>query len=199
MDPALLPARSPRSCCTRPALSSSTIPTSPGRPAPSWCPRSPSRYHPLVRRQDLHVQDPPGFRFSPPSNEPVTAQTFKDTIERTLNPGMHSVAAQFLSDVVGASAYMAGKAGHIAGVIANGDTLPSSCSRPSPDFLSRLALPASAPCRPTRPRPQRRAPYPFRRPLRRLLLTPVRELCSPATQLSRQSSASAFATIQVVF
>ena len=28
----------------------------------------------------------PGFRFSPPSNQPVTAQTFKDTIERTLNP-----------------------------------------------------------------------------------------------------------------
>ncbi len=33
-----------------------------------------------------------GFRFSPahPSNEPVTAQTFKDTIERTLNPRMKS-------------------------------------------------------------------------------------------------------------
>ena len=31
-----------------------------------------------------------GFRFSPPSNEPVTAQTFKDTIERTLNPAMQS-------------------------------------------------------------------------------------------------------------
>ena len=28
----------------------------------------------------------PGFRFSPPSNEPVTAQTFKHSIERTLNP-----------------------------------------------------------------------------------------------------------------
>ena len=31
----------------------------------------------------------PGFRFSPPSNQPVTAQTFKDTIERTLNPSRH--------------------------------------------------------------------------------------------------------------
>ena len=32
----------------------------------------------------------PGFRFSPPSNQPVTAQTFKDTIERTLDPRMKS-------------------------------------------------------------------------------------------------------------
>ena len=34
-----------------------------------------------------------GFRFSPPSNEPVTAQTFKATIERTLNPRMRSPVA----------------------------------------------------------------------------------------------------------
>ena len=33
----------------------------------------------------------PGFRFSPPSNQPVTAQTFKDSIERTLNPRMDSL------------------------------------------------------------------------------------------------------------
>ncbi len=34
-----------------------------------------------------------GFRFSPPSTERVTAQTFKHTIERTLNPAMKSPAA----------------------------------------------------------------------------------------------------------
>src|SRR5436309_1697588 len=32
-----------------------------------------------------------GFRFSPPSNEPVTAQTFKYAIERSQNPRMVSV------------------------------------------------------------------------------------------------------------
>ena len=47
----------------------------------------------LGRRQDLHVHDPGGFRFSPPSNQPVTAQTFKDTIERTLNPRMRARGA----------------------------------------------------------------------------------------------------------
>ena len=32
----------------------------------------------------------PGMRFSPPSNQPVTAQTFKHTIERSLSPRMSS-------------------------------------------------------------------------------------------------------------
>src|SRR6202012_2520906 len=49
-----------------------------------------------------------GFRFSPPSNASVTAQTFKATIERTLNPRMNSPLAHYLSDVVGAGAFMAG-------------------------------------------------------------------------------------------
>ena len=84
----------------------------------------------------------PGFRFSPPSNEPVTAETFKDSIERTLNHRMQSVWAQFLTDVVGANAYMRGKASHISGVIANRETLTVKLLAPSPDFLSRLALPA---------------------------------------------------------
>jgi YVTN family beta-propeller protein len=85
-----------------------------------------------------------GFRFSPPSGQPVTAQTFKDSIERTLNPGMHSYFAANgdLADVVGARSYMAGKASQIAGVVANGDTLTIRLLAPAPDFLSRLALPA---------------------------------------------------------
>ena len=85
----------------------------------------------------------PGFRFSPPSKQPVTAQTFKDSIERTLNPRMQSaVRNSSCADVVGASAYMAGKASHITGVIASGDTLTIKLLAPAPDFLSRLALPA---------------------------------------------------------
>jgi YVTN family beta-propeller protein len=84
----------------------------------------------------------PGFRFSPPSDQPVTAQTFKDTIERTLSPRMHSGSAQYLADVVGARAYMAGKATHISGVVASGDTLTIRLLAPAPDFLSRLAQPA---------------------------------------------------------
>ena len=83
----------------------------------------------------------PGFRFSPPSNEPVTAQTFKDTIERTLNPKMHSPVAGEFGDIVGAADYMAGRSPHIAGVTASGDTLTIRLQAPAPDFLARIAEP----------------------------------------------------------
>jgi peptide/nickel transport system substrate-binding protein len=82
-----------------------------------------------------------GFRFSPPSDEPVTAQTFKDTIERTLNPRMHSPVAGEFADIVGANTYMAGKTPHIAGVMARGDTLMIQLNAPAPDFLARIAEP----------------------------------------------------------
>ena len=83
-----------------------------------------------------------GFRFSPPSSQPVTAQTFKTSIERALNSRMHSYFAPRLGDIVGARAYMAGKTSHIAGVVADGDTLTIHLLAPAPDFLSRVALPA---------------------------------------------------------
>ena len=83
-----------------------------------------------------------GFRFSPPSDQPVTAETFKDTIERTLSPRMHSPWARSLADVVGARAYTAGRASHISGVVARGDTLTIRLLAPAPNFLSRIAQPA---------------------------------------------------------
>ncbi len=84
----------------------------------------------------------PGFRFSPPSNKPVTAQTFKATIERTLNPRMRSPVASQFNDIVGAGAYMAHKSQHISGVIARSDTLTIRLRAPEPDFLARIAEPA---------------------------------------------------------
>jgi YVTN family beta-propeller protein len=83
-----------------------------------------------------------GFQFSPPSNQRVTAQTFKDTIERTLSPRMHSPLAHYLADAVGAHAYLVGKTSHISGVVATGDTLTIRLLAPSSDFLSRIAQPA---------------------------------------------------------
>jgi YVTN family beta-propeller protein len=83
-----------------------------------------------------------GFRFSPPSNRPVTAQTFKHTIERTLNPRMHSPVAQEFNDIIGSGAYMLGKSPDIKGVVARGDTLTIRLRSPEPDFLARIAEPA---------------------------------------------------------
>jgi peptide/nickel transport system substrate-binding protein len=80
-----------------------------------------------------------GFRFSPPSNAPVTAQTFKYAIERSLSPQMKSPVDYQFGDIVGARAYMAGKAPHITGVTAEGDKLTIRLLAPAPDLLARVA------------------------------------------------------------
>jgi ABC-type transport system substrate-binding protein len=85
----------------------------------------------------------PGFRFSPPSNESVTAATFKHTIERTL-----SRFAQIwpnAPDIVGVAAFRAGKAAHISGISARGTLLSITLTRPAGDFLVRLAMPFFCP------------------------------------------------------
>jgi peptide/nickel transport system substrate-binding protein len=80
-----------------------------------------------------------GFRFSPPSNQPVTADAFRRAIERSLDPRMHSYGLELLSDVVGYRAYEAGRARHLAGVVARGDVLTIRLTAPSPTFPARLA------------------------------------------------------------
>jgi peptide/nickel transport system substrate-binding protein len=84
----------------------------------------------------------PGFRFSPPSNEPVTAETFEKAIERTLSPAMRSpIDAGYMSGIVGLDAYAAGKARHIAGVTARGDTLTIRLRSPDPTLPDKLSMP----------------------------------------------------------
>jgi len=83
----------------------------------------------------------PGFRFSPPNDQPVTAQTFKYTIERTLNHRTGSLWDTYFGDVVGADAFMAGKATHISGVIAKGNKLVIRLRAPAGDLPARMSLP----------------------------------------------------------
>src|SRR6266542_4713579 len=98
----------------------------PDRPAPGG-----SRLVPEVA-QSLPLVSPDGtrytftirddFRFSPPSNERLTAQTFKYSIERSLSPKLpRSRAAQFVGDIAGVNAYRNGGAQHISGVVARGN------------------------------------------------------------------------------
>jgi peptide/nickel transport system substrate-binding protein len=82
----------------------------------------------------------PGFRFSPPSTEAVTAATFKDSIERSLNPRMKGNAAFYLRDIVGVNAFEAGKTLHVSGVRVRGNTLSIRLTGISGSFLSRLAM-----------------------------------------------------------
>jgi peptide/nickel transport system substrate-binding protein len=92
-----------------------------------------------------------GFRFSPPSNAPVTAQTLKDTIERTLNPEIKSPVAGEFRDIVGAGAYIDGRARHISGVVAKGNALTLRLLAPAPDLLARIAEPAMCAVPPNTP------------------------------------------------
>jgi DNA-binding SARP family transcriptional activator/ABC-type transport system substrate-binding protein len=113
----------------------------------------------------------PGLRFSPPSNELVTAETFMHTIERSLSPrksmglGGSGPGQQELTDVVGAAAYVAGKAEHIAGISARGDRLTIRLTHPGPDLPERLAtspfcaVPSNMPLRPVRGRFPSAGPY----------------------------------------
>jgi peptide/nickel transport system substrate-binding protein len=83
----------------------------------------------------------PGFRFSPPSNAPVTAQTFKFTIERALSPKIRGPASFWDMGIVGLHAYEAGNAKHIRGVRVRGNTLIVQLTHAAPIILSQLATP----------------------------------------------------------
>jgi YVTN family beta-propeller protein len=83
----------------------------------------------------------PGFRFSPPLNEPVTAQTFKYSLERAFNPKMKDAWVADFGDIAGIGAYQAGTADHITGIVARGDTLTIRLRAPNPDIVSRLTEP----------------------------------------------------------
>jgi ABC-type transport system substrate-binding protein len=87
-----------------------------------------------------------GFRFSPPSNEPVTAATFKRSIERELSPSIrYSPGSRFVSDIVGERAYRSRTAAHISGIVVRGNLLSITLVRPAGDFLTRISMPAFCP------------------------------------------------------
>jgi serine/threonine-protein kinase len=88
----------------------------------------------------------PGYRFSPPSGEAVTAQTFRHTLERSLSPkNVYSAGPQLASDIEGAAAYRAGRTAHIAGVRAHGNALSIRLVKPAGDFLTRISMFAFCP------------------------------------------------------
>ena len=80
------------------------------------------------------------FKFSPPSNQAVTAETFRYTIQRVLNPKMQSPGTSFITDIEGAEDFIAGKANRVSGLSVEGDRLTIRLTRPAPDFLSRISM-----------------------------------------------------------
>jgi ABC-type transport system substrate-binding protein len=87
-----------------------------------------------------------GFRFSPPSDEPVTAATFRHTIERqiALSPQGGGLD-RYVADIVGAKAFYAGRATHVAGLSVHGDRLSITLVKPAGDLPTRVAMPEFCP------------------------------------------------------
>lgn len=81
----------------------------------------------------------PGFRFSPPSNQLVTAAAFKRAIERALDRKMGSYGSHLVQEIAGARAYGSHKTRLLAGVDAHGMTLIIRLAKPVPNFGARLS------------------------------------------------------------
>ncbi len=82
-----------------------------------------------------------GYRFSPPSGEPVTAENFKYAIERSFNPRMRGPMSNFDIPIAGVREYATGRARQISGVTAEGDRLIIRLTRRYDDLPTRLAMP----------------------------------------------------------
>jgi YVTN family beta-propeller protein len=83
----------------------------------------------------------PGFRFSPPSGEPVTAEAFERAIERTLSHRLGSFGAELLADIEGARDYIDGRAKRIAGLSTRDGKLVIRLESRTPNLPARLASP----------------------------------------------------------
>jgi class 3 adenylate cyclase/ABC-type oligopeptide transport system substrate-binding subunit/streptogramin lyase len=116
--------------------------TDPARPVPEIAASFPR----VSRRDGVWAYEIPirsTYRFSPPSNAAVTAESMRYSIERALSSelGDFQPAALFLTELVGEDAYRSGKAAHVRGISVEGSTLVLETVKPVPDIVERLALP----------------------------------------------------------
>ena len=104
-----------------------------------------ARAMPAVSRDGLRYTFSirPGFRFSPRSNAPVTAQTFRRVIERAFSPRWRAsvIDPSDVPAIAGLTAYQSKQARHISGVSASGDRLMIRLTHPDAALPQRLALP----------------------------------------------------------
>jgi len=79
------------------------------------------------------------FRFS--DGRPVDARAFARAINRTLAPGLRSLGARYMLDIVGAGAVRAGRSATARGVVAKGYRLVIRLEEPLGDFAARTTMP----------------------------------------------------------
>ena len=71
---------------------------------------------------------------------PKRPEPTADLRAKVLNLGAHAAAMELASDIVGARAYRARAARHIAGISARGHTLAITLRHAAPDFPDRLTM-----------------------------------------------------------
>jgi peptide/nickel transport system substrate-binding protein len=87
-----------------------------------------------------------GVRFGPPVDRQVTARDFAYSFERLANPKDGAEYSFYYTPIEGFTAYSRGKAKTIAGIrTPNASTIVFQLTRPTGDFLYRLAMTATAP------------------------------------------------------
>ena len=91
------------------------------------------------------------FRFH--TGAPVNASSFAAAFNRDADPGLHSFARDYMHEIAGADAVMAGEAGTISGVRVLGPhRLQIRLTRPLGDLPARLTMPFFCPVPPGTPR-----------------------------------------------
>src|SRR5947209_2600308 len=129
--------------------------TNPSAPVPEIAAAYPTvTHHGRIWTYSIPIR--PGYRFSPPSNAPVTAQTMRYTLERALSPeleGGNAPAEAFLGvcgpsdfgqcpwQIIGQHDFVTGRSPHLRGLQVHGNTLVIETTRRIQDMVSRLALP----------------------------------------------------------
>jgi len=93
------------------------------------------------RRYTFRIR--PDLRFE--NGAAVTAANYAAALNRDLDPATRSPGSDYLRDIVGADAVASGKAAQASGVTARGRTLVIRLEAPSPDLVSRLAMPFFCP------------------------------------------------------
>ena len=86
----------------------------------------------------------PGLKFAPPLDREVTAEDFKYSFERMMRLPL-APATYFYTGIVGADAFMAGKAKHITGYrVVSPSTVEIHLTQPDPAIVYALSLPFCA-------------------------------------------------------
>ncbi len=103
--------------------------------AKSWTVSNGGRTYTFSLRDNARFQD----------GQPITAQDFKYSLERALDPRTRSpVAATYLGDIVGASDRLQGKASSVSGIVViDAHTLQITIDSPKTYFLSKLTYPTA--------------------------------------------------------